>query len=98
MREPCGRRKPWIEVGNRDLRTHMRMHAIPLCAGMESRSPIDAVAIQQRHGRHLQLDRPLDKFFGLRRTFKETESAPSMQLNIPLSPRTLLRSEERRVG
>jgi hypothetical protein len=45
---------------------------------MKSCSPINAIAVEQRHRRHLQLCRLLNQSFWLRRRLKKTERTRRM--------------------
>ena len=60
----------------------MRANIVPLRAGMKPRRAVDAVAIEQRHRRHLQLDRALDQLLRLRGCFEKAESAGSVEFDI----------------
>jgi hypothetical protein len=53
----------------------MSVNVIPFRACVEARRPIDTVAVEQCHRRHLQFDGPLDKLLRLRSAFKEAEGA-----------------------
>jgi hypothetical protein len=52
---------------------------------MESRGAIDAIAIQQRHGGHLQFGAAGNQVLGQGRTLEEAESGTGMELNVQIS-------------
>jgi hypothetical protein len=49
---------------------------------VETRSAVYAIAIEQRHGRHLQFGTAGDQVLGQGRAFEEAKSGAGMELNI----------------
>ena len=65
-----------------DFRADMRANADFLRGQIKSWCAIEAIAIEQRHGRHAERGAGARQFFGRRSTFEKTESGAGMQFDI----------------
>src|SRR5271170_2061215 len=65
----------------------MSSNPVSLGAGVKTGRPIDTIAVQKCHRRHLQFSCTLNERLRLRGTLKEAEGAGGMQLDIPISHR-----------
>src|SRR5580704_10825765 len=65
----------------------MGSNLVSLCTGMKTGGPIDTIAVQKCHRRHLQFDCTFNERFGLRGTLKKAEGAGGVQLDIAISHR-----------
>ena len=72
VRQPGWRRETIAQAGDGDFRAYMGAHTLLFSRGMKPRRTIDAVAVQERHRRHVELGSPLDQVFGQRGAFQES--------------------------
>ncbi len=66
----------------RDFRSDVRFDSRFLCRHVETRRAIESVAIEQRHGRHLQVGAGRDQIFGQGSAFEKTESRAGVELDV----------------
>src|ERR1700677_4683222 len=85
MRQPCWGCQTVTKAGNSDFRSYMGTHAMLAAKGVKPGCAVNAITIEQGHGRHLQRGSSLDKFFRQRSRFQKAEGAGRMQFNVALS-------------
>src|ERR1700722_8494919 len=90
MWQPCRRCEPPAQTGYCDFCSGVGAHPIFTCKGMKPGRAVNAISVQQGHGRHTELGSALDKIFRQRCPLKKTESAGCMKLDILLSHTTPL--------
>jgi hypothetical protein len=59
----------------------MRLDLCLLGCHVEARRTVDAVAVEQRHGRHVQVGAHGDQILGQRGAFEKTESRAGMEFD-----------------
>lgn len=63
----------------------VRLDAGFICGEMETRGTVDAVTIEQCHGRHFEICADLDDLLGQGRAFEETERGAGVKFGVQSS-------------